>query len=218
MARLLKQNEVVDYLFPPSDSGWYQHLFHHLTNDEGVQGFEKSQISIITYNYDRSLEAYLYEALIARYGVTNIEARDILGKIPIVHVHGLMGNFPDVPYTNIAEPDELLNISKEIKIIHEVKESVDGYCSPEFEEAHNLLEGAERIFFMGFGFHPDNIRRLRYFEPDNISGKEVFATIQGLGPIEVESLKTRLAPFGIPHAALHTASCNQFFSYISDLS
>ena len=53
----LKEHEILDRLFPPNDSGWYQVLLSTLIA-EHESNVEKSNLSIDTFNYDRSLEAY----------------------------------------------------------------------------------------------------------------------------------------------------------------
>jgi hypothetical protein len=90
IALCLKQLESVDRLFPPNDSGWYQYLLSSLLGSS-VSPFSGNQLTIVTYNYDRSLEAYLYHALIAAvFGMTDVEATEELARIPILHVHGIL--------------------------------------------------------------------------------------------------------------------------------
>jgi hypothetical protein len=41
--------------------GWYEYLFNRIGSR--LEHFEKSRISIITFNYDRSIDTFLFEAL-----------------------------------------------------------------------------------------------------------------------------------------------------------
>lgn len=212
MAREMKSHENIDSLFPPSDSGWYQYLFNRLIEGAGAPGFESSELSVVTFNYDRSLEAYLHSALMARFDMPLAEASAFLSEIPIVHVHGTLGEYPDVPYESDCDVEQLLDISKQIKIIHEVSDKADGFCSPEFERAHDLLSGAHRIIFLGFGFHRDNIRRFRFFSGETTNGREMHATTSGIGDVERKALISRLEPLGFSAEMFNPHTCNKVFS------
>jgi len=217
IAREMKGHENIDRLFSPNDPGWYQYIFNRLLDGNSPSGFESSQLSIITFNYDRSLEVYLHEALVARFEMTPDEAAATLSHVPIIHVHGSMGEYPDIPYESQCDIEMLLEISRKIQIIHEVSDPSDGFCNREFEQANKLLHEAERVLFFGFGFHPDNIRRFNFFTPENTEGREIRATTSGMGAIDVDDLVSRLKPLGIKSTALNGSACNNFFSQVTAL-
>lgn len=217
ISRKLKRYETIDNLFPPHQSGWYQYLFNQLLNSGDAVGFEGSRLNVVTFNYDRSLEAYLHEALMARFKMSAEDAQKQLSQIQIVHVHGSIGRYPDVPYRSETDPTKLVEISKQIRIIPEVKDQGEGFCTGEFQLAHRLLTEAERIFVLGFGFHPANIRRLKFFTPENIKGREIYCSTAGMGPIETQHLVSRLQEFGIPPEALNGNQCNEFFTHFAVL-
>jgi hypothetical protein len=215
----LKKHEIIDNLFPPSDSGWYQYLFNRLLPEKGSTNFANNRLSIITFNYDRSLETYLHVALQARFNMNENEATSILKQIPIFHVHGILGDYPKIPYDKTTDIKTLEVISRQIQIIHELTDQKNGFCNSMFEQSHEVLMNAERIYFLGFGFHPDNISRLRFFTPKNTVNKSILGTLMGMGPIEMKNIYRRLTPLGIttncfPNPGLE---CNNFFSYIGPL-
>jgi hypothetical protein len=88
-----------------------------------------------------------------------------------------------------------------------------------FERANTMLKAAERIFFLGFGFHADNVRRFRFFTPASMAGRLVKATIAGMGSVEVASLGKRMEPYGFSQVSLWADGnqCNSFFSYAQSL-
>lgn len=217
IARELKRHEDIDRLFSPNNPGWYQYVFNRLLEDNNVSGFSSSRLSVITFNYDRSLEAYLHEALVARFQMPTDEASSILSHVQIVHVHGSLGNYPNIPYVSNCQADELLEISKKIQIIHEVSDPEDGFCNREFEQANELLNQAERIYFLGFGFHPDNIRRFRFFSPEKTIDREIHATARGIGSVELASFVTRLEPLGFDSSVFNGNTCSNFFSHVAAL-
>src|SRR5690606_35840225 len=70
---------------------WYQYLFHGLAKDDwGSVDF--SNLSIVTFNYDRSLEEYLLQSLMASYNKSREEACAKLLELDIVHVYGALGS------------------------------------------------------------------------------------------------------------------------------
>ncbi len=220
IARELKRREVVDALFPPHSTGsWYQYLLNVLLRDTGAAHFHPNSLEIITFNNDRSLEAYLHHALQSRFRIPDDEAATVLSEIPIVHVHGILGSYPAVPYIASSGPEELLAISQQIQIIHEIKDVSDGFCNEMFERANGMLKGAERIFFLGFGFHSDNVRRFRFFTPESMAGRVVKATTSGTGAMALASLAKRLEAHGFPEVSkwANGNECNNFFGHVQDL-
>ena len=188
IARGLKTREVVDSLFPPFvDGSWYQYLLNVLLREGGTAKFEPDNLGIITFNYDRSLEAYLHHALQSRLRVSGDEAANVLSRLPIVHVHGILGRYPEVPYVTSSDPAFLVEISQQIQIIHEIKDVSDGFCNGMFERANAMLGSAKRIIFLGFGFHSDNIRRFKFFTPESMADRHVRGTTYGTGPIALAS-------------------------------
>ena len=212
IAYQLKQYEVVDNLFPPNDSGWFQILFNSLINKCGSD-IGKNNLSIITFNYDRSLEAYLHNAIQHRFKLSSEEAWDKVSKVPLVHVHGVLGEYPKIDYQPTCDFETLLSISEKIRIIHEIEDNKSGYCNREFEIANGLLEKSERIVFLGFGFHDDNVRRFKYFSPEVMETRKVFSTSQGMTGFEYSQMLDRLNKYGLKKAlgTHHGQACDGLF-------
>ena len=87
-------------------------------------------------------------------------------------------------------------------------------ASPQFETANRLLGEAERIFFLGFGFHPDNVRRFNYFSPD-APAENVGGTLTMDSSIERREVVSRLRRDGVisVDGALLSHNCDHFFSH-----
>lgn len=216
IARQLKQFENLDALFPPNDAGWYRRLFDSLL-DCDEPAFDRSPISIVTFNYDRSLEAYLHARLTAQFGMDEAAASEHLGRLAIVHVHGILGDYPDVPYSASDDSATTAEVASKIQIVHELTERDGEFCNDAFRRAHSLLAAAERIFFLGFGWHRDNLRRFHFFKPGIESGRLIRATCPGLGRIEHDALASYLSEFGIPSSALTGYDCNTFFTHATSI-
>jgi len=186
-AALLSFEQTANLFNVNKGSNWYQYLFGLLNTS--FDEFDKNKLSIVTFNYDRSIEHYLFTALQYAYNKNDEECAEKLNKIPIVHVHGKLGRLPWeethyslVPYDVVAKHSDNLGLyigrgGKNIKIIHEDIEK-----DPEFKEAFELFIAAKRIYFLGFGFNETNLKRLRIeslCHPD-VSNKVVCGTSLGL--------------------------------------
>jgi len=145
---------------------WYFYLFKRLT--EGLVGkdalpdFSTGEFAFITFNYDRSLEYFLYESL--RNSFTEVSEDRIvqtLKKLKILHVYGQIAPLKwqdcneGVDYRPQISEALLQKTAANIKTIYEQKES------PDINEAIKLLSQAEQIFFLGFGFAEENMKVLR---------------------------------------------------------
>lgn len=72
----------------------------------------------------------------------------------------------------------------QIKIIHE---SINDGRDDDFEKAKHLLSDAERIYFVGFGFHATNVKRLG-IDSLHVTGKTIEATGYNLTQRERDGL------------------------------
>ncbi len=158
IARALIPCETETNLERGRNSHWYAYLFQKLSATP--ETFENNKISIITFNYDRSLEHFLFIAIKYSYGLSDTNAAKLVRTIPIIHLHGDLGKLPVLdgtgrPYEPTISPSILRQCISDIKIIHE-----DVSANGQFVEAQKLIKDASRICFLGFGFHPVNLERL----------------------------------------------------------
>lgn len=171
-------NENLRRLFTSGNGRWYRYFYNRLNTS--FDDFDLNKISFITFNYDRSLEQFLFTALKNSYGKTDEECASKLKGIPIIHLHGKLDDLDwetdnGRPYqANRGYGSYLKQSADKIKIIHE-----DISEDKSFEDAHNLLEGAEKIHFLGFGYNKTNVKRLNI--PD---GKLIHGTARGMSSTE----------------------------------
>ena len=137
---------------------WYEYLFSKITSvrDE----FGKNKLSIVTFNYDRSLEQFLFNALTNTFGGDEAETYQLLRKVPIIHVYGQLGQYPGIAggvgrqYSQTVNTEIVSRCVSEIKIVHE------GADNNLFSEARKLLLAARKVCFLGFGYHEINLKRI----------------------------------------------------------
>lgn len=147
-----------------ASEGWYKQLIQAIHVDDPHR-IKDNQLSIVTFNYDRSIDFRLHKYIEQHFCLSTQKAWEILEhSIPIVHVHGSLGSYPRWHY---GDTSNLWERGQEIKIVSELQDD-----TPEFHEASRLLNEAERVIVLGFGFNTDNVRRLRFFKtfsPDSIA-------------------------------------------------
>lgn len=163
---------------------WYQYLFEMMLSD-GFDSFTENKLSVVTYNYDRSFEYCLFEALRSRYGRDPTECADKVRSIPIIHVHGKLGALPELDGEgrHYEEKTDEPYLRLAIKGIRIVSEPIDD--DPVFADAHAVLKQAEIVIFLGFGYLPENIERLQLNEHRN-ERTVYYGTAVGLTESECE--------------------------------
>lgn len=175
--------ERPEILFPPQSpkQHWYELLVNTLVSPQ--HSFFDNQLSIVTFNYDRSLEHYLLETLTVRLGSEAL-AIDAIASLSIIHVHGTLGAFAPIttngrPYSPDIGPDSIRMAAEQIIIVGQASGE-----SEEFERARNKLREAERIVFLGFGFLPESVGRLEVFnrpwDEEDRQRVRVGGTVQGI--------------------------------------
>ena len=161
MAVILVSKEVSGNLWS-GDANWMRYLFQRL--NVPFEDFDAIPVSFITFNYDRSLEHFLYTALRHKYGKTEAECAAMLERIPIIHLHGRLGYLPwekgkdRRPYDQVMNRLVLDMCINNIKVVHE--DPKDGR-DKDFERAYELMQKAECIYYLGFGFGAVNVERLK---------------------------------------------------------
>lgn len=189
---LLECEGKADLLNEKNTDHWYQYLVNQLTT-EAWDSFDPSWLSIVTFNYDRSLIQYLVTAIQHNYNKTQEEVVERLKSLKIVHVYGSLGApFPYgngccIPFGEILEVEKFSYIKEAVKGLVIIPEGRDDAAT--VQDARREIESAVRIGMLGFGFDPINIQRLgspRVFLQENYAGyrKHTVATCLGLTAAE----------------------------------
>jgi hypothetical protein len=123
--------------------------------------------------------------------LTPKEASEQLEQIPIIHLHGMLGLLPHIrgtgrDYSAGLNPDVIRIAADGIKIVHEVQPD------KEFQQAKQLIDDAQDIVFLGFGYLETNIERLQALPSDSPEEpRQWFGSAYGLGEGEKQILGQR---------------------------
>ncbi|MEM7621427.1 MAG: hypothetical protein AAF228_13455 [Pseudomonadota bacterium] len=131
-------------------------------------------ISIICFNYDRSIEYFLPYAIMSQYAIDYPEAQKIVDNLHIIHPYGTVGTLPTPSGRGISyghDPYRLpiVGMKEQIKTFTE-----QVYDGEQLNEIKNLVANAETIVFLGFGFLEDNMKLLT--PSGQAKTKRVYAT------------------------------------------
>jgi hypothetical protein len=174
---------------------WYFYLFNRmtekLTDAEGYKQFSGNKVSFVTFNYDRSLEHFLWESLTNSFlFAPRDKIIEQIKKIPIFHVYGALGgglawDRPSLSYGpdfGISLVDEL---SKNLRTIYETEKEA------EFSKAQEQISNAEQVFFLGFGYAEENCDVLQL---DRVirGNQEIYGTALGYFENEINKARTLL--------------------------
>lgn len=207
IAQVLIGYESSNSLFGMGSSGnWYKYLFGIMNSS--FERFHENKISFITFNYDRSLEQFLFLALKNSYGKSDIEVAEKLKSLNIVHVHGQLGDLPLLGantrnYDTVRTKTSIEQAAAQIRIIHE---GIDADEDEQFVRAQKLIRKAKRVFFLGFGYHPVNLSRLNI----NDSKATFYGTAMGLSLHERAAIQ-HITLDRISHTNLHDTDIISLF-------
>jgi hypothetical protein len=182
---------------------WYTYLYKKmiqgLETPEELLRISENKVSFVTFNYDRSLEHYLFSnlyGLLKNAGVKEEVIAAKLAEIPIIHVYGNTGYLPwekhpsDLPYAIYGDhrttPGRMaLRTHEMINLIYDERKD-----SPELEKAKELIQKTDRIIFLGFGYDEINLSILGL--PDLLKGKTVLGTAFNSTENERDQIETKL--------------------------
>ncbi|CAN7338336.1 hypothetical protein LJR090_002571 [Bosea sp. LjRoot90] len=157
---------------------WYDKFFKMLNESVSTDNVDDifSNISIISFNYDRCIEHFLYLSIMNYYKLEPEAAKIILSKLQLYHPYGQVGMMPwhksgfaaRFGGSDHIRAEQLLNHAAQIKTFTEREHD------PAFvEQMQRAVMHAQTIVFLGFGFHPLNMELIR---PKNSVVNNIFAT------------------------------------------
>lgn len=162
------------------EQSWFSDLLY-LMQDRIVASDNLDSIfenlCIITFNYDRCVEQFLFHALQHLYQIKQPHASQLMQRLMIFHPYGQVGFMQwdqhgrrkvDFGATDYGEVVEL---SEEIRTFNEQLED-----TRELETLRKYVGDAQRIVFLGFHFHHQNMELLKASGPSRGGIVNLYAT------------------------------------------
>ena len=154
---------------------------------------------MITFNYDRSLEYFLHKSYFNSFLEIDDDKKDEqIKKLKVIHIFGKVSGLKwqddDIKYIYRINPFsvDVEKIAKDMKIIYEETDEkiletkdLENKGNPKIKEAKDLIKKAKRIFLLGFGYAPENLKLLDI--PNILNKKQkIYGTGYGLYPEEIK--------------------------------
>ena len=209
-----EKNSTFREQMPNRNQDWYSYLFERLTDElvrkEDYVHFGENNASFITFNYDRSLEHFLYESLLNSFnGIGAGKIQEQINKLRVIHVFGQIAGLEwqelegRIEYGRDINLIDVQRLGDKLRIIYEENEN------PVFEEARKLISEAKRVFFLGFGYAKENREVLKIPEILNTEQK-IYGTALNFKKKEIKSIKNifpQSSPPYVPTTYIENMDC-----------
>ncbi len=184
IAAILLDSENKDLLHSCDHTDhWYFYFFNKVAAAHDWDSLSFEGVAIVTFNYDRSFEHYMLNALMNAYGRSFADAYRKLAQMKIVHVYGVLGscNRNDTDYFYYGGGASQRNVSiaaSRLKVIPEGRDDDETLTN-----ARLILAKSNNIAFLGFGFDEINLKRLNSIATCNrnieINGRKINRRVVG---------------------------------------
>jgi hypothetical protein len=173
---------------------WYTSFMQLLTEGVTIDEVEHifRNISIITFNYDRCIEHFLFHALRTYFGIDEARCIALLQSLRVFHPYGAVGTLPwQVGGDGVgfgANRSDLLNLAGQIRTFTECLED-----APEVDAMRNRVKEAEVVVFLGFAFHRLNMELITPRAPTKAT--RIYATAKGISKSDCDVVQGQIAGF-----------------------
>ena len=155
---------------------WIQHLLSRIDQQPNWEEILKQTV-FLTFNYDRVLEYCIFLYLTSDKQYTDVDAHSFIKEMQIFHVNGFIGSLEKIRFGEV-ENGKYQEIAKGMETVWEKRLKRN---ESEKEMYQKFLKNAQRVYFLGFSYIPDNLESIaipRYAEI--IQNAKVYATAMGL--------------------------------------
>lgn len=179
-----------------NSSTWYNHLWQsiwQLLKRSPVNAFDN--IKIVTFNYDRSLECFLFNKLVYFFEGDEEKASKILEEnLNIIHVYGAIGKYKELiarKRFDFIEYGQLYDEFQEhhhgfiARCMNNINLIGERTTTENIGIVKNIIDNSDRVIFLGFGFLESNMELLG-IDPD----KPVEGTCDGIKKMDEERIRS----------------------------
>jgi hypothetical protein len=206
IALYIGRNELPDHVtLAPSHGGWYRQLWNAMAAEiDDPAKLVENRTRIITFNYDRSLEFFLFKATKNAFFLSDEEAFAISSKVDIHHVYGDLGKVAvrdsglERAYQPPSTAISVTEAARNITLMSSTRNAI------ELKNAIEWFKTAHQVCFLGFGFDNQNVIRLgfaqamsqRFTRDPNgqVRGSElhIYSTVKGIPKSRIEQIRNGL--------------------------
>lgn len=200
--------------FSSVEDTWFHEFFQLLTLNcpEDQLSNRLKKIRVVSFNYDRTFEHFLYHAIQNYYDCSAERAAEILSHLTVLHPYGQVGALPwqkDLPDRKLdraaarassvqfgasLRAPALYEVSTVIKTFTEGTDEEDS----EIQKIRDSVLNARTITFLGFAFHQLNLQLLYGLSPDRHDSppRRLFGTALGISISNLNEIQSDLLRLG----------------------
>jgi len=156
----------------PRDT-WYQRFFEIATEGVRTENLDDlfSDVAIISFNYDRTLELFLIKKLQNLFGISANEAQTKVAELNIVRPFGSLGSLPELPrpqepMVEFGSQRDRITLSRASNNLKTYSEFVGSETEEQLSE---VLGNARKLVFLGCAYHTQNLIMLESRLPRSLS-------------------------------------------------
>jgi hypothetical protein len=145
---------------------WYKYFFNTFLLKSSPENFAENKLLVITFNYDRSFEFALVNAIKDSYGMSEQDAQQTMASgLRMLHLHGDLGALFESDggpgeqrdFTPALTPESVGIAQRRIRVVHD--DSPVTLAS--YNAANEALQKYEIACFLGFSYNEVSLQRLR---------------------------------------------------------
>ena len=168
-----------------------------LERDEADKAFE--QVTIINFNYDRTIEHYLYWALQQLAAVPPDKAAECVARLKIIRPYGSIGKLEWQGQAGVSFGGNN-HLQEASAVIANIRTFTEQIREPDLlSSIGGALDTASLVIFLGFGFHQQNMELLKPLIPNTNRPRVgmVIATSKGIDEKNNTAIQFRFEQLGL---------------------
>ena len=176
------------------ESEWHYSLFQMLQVPRSGIDRMFENVNFIVFNYDRCLEHFLFCTIKRFYRLSDDEAARVISRAKFYHPYGMIGRLPWMPvepntpstiYGGGARRENFEQIARGLKTYSESLSDSD-----ELDSIRKSIAEADKIVFLGFAFHQQNMDLIQPSTSSN--ARFVYLTAKDVSPSHVEIIHRQI--------------------------
>lgn len=191
-AIILRENS--NMLAQQNSQNWYPLLADQVFDNP--MSPNTNEFAFVTFNYDRSLEAFLFRCLLNRFDLSETEAASIVNRFQIFHMYGKVGRLPWEEVNGREPQSNHLRSYGEGTTFEEIARSAACIRIPHDPELakgqhaylNQVLREYRQIHFIGFGY--DELNLLRVLGRQHAYLPDMNGTSYGLSEKAIRRIET----------------------------
>jgi hypothetical protein len=175
IAHQLIKCEKAEHIFQPPKNpigrpiggdDWYKYFFNSMLLSGSPEEFARKRLLVLTFNYDRSFEFALFNAIKYSYTLSDQDAQKLMTTgLRTLHLHGDLGALFESDatldqqrdFTPVLTPESVRIAQRRLRVVHD--DSHDALAV--YDGANEALKAYEIVCFLGFSYNEMSLQRLR---------------------------------------------------------